>query len=106
MKKILLLLVALYCMPLFSQEKSIAITWGSSQKYTADSYSITVPTFSPAKNFSFDLSNGIQYVQQWKVNGFVNQNSLVVNDVVYAPMPINQMFDLDFLLRMFVTFVL
>ena len=95
MKKILLLVVVLHCIPLFSQEKSINITWESSQKYTADSYSITVPTFSPAINFSFDLSNGVQYVQQWKVSGFVNQNSLVVKDVVYAPMPINQMYDLD-----------
>ncbi|QCE41713.1 type IX secretion system sortase PorU [Psychroserpens sp. NJDZ02] len=85
MKKILLLLVSFYCVPLFSQEKSINIVWGASQIYSTDSYSVTIPTFTPAKNFSFDMANGIHFVEQWQVSGFVNENSLVVSDIVYLP---------------------
>ncbi|AUC77695.1 type IX secretion system sortase PorU [Olleya sp. Bg11-27] len=95
MKKILLLLVTFYCIPLFSQEKSIKIMWGAPQTYSADSYSVVVPTFAPEKNFSFDMANGIHFVEQWQVNGFVNESSLELSNVVYFPIAKSELKNLD-----------
>jgi len=84
MKKILFLLVVLNCLPLFSQDKKVSIVWNSPQTFAADSYKLTLPSFSPSKNFSFDLDKGIQFVEQWKTNGLVNENSLIISNPVFV----------------------
>ncbi len=85
MKKILLVLLVLYLTPIFSQEKKFNLAWDNTQTYATDSYSLNIPTFSPSKNFSFDLSEGLQFVEQWIVNGFVAENSIEVTNVNYLP---------------------
>ncbi|MGB6269759.1 MAG: peptidase C25, partial [Olleya sp.] len=95
MKKILLVLLVLYLTPLFSQEKKISLVWDKPLIYGTNDYSLTVPSFSPSKNFTFDITEGVKYVQQWKINGFVNENSLTVTNINYLPITKAELKDLN-----------
>ena len=95
MKKILLVLLVLYLTPIFSQEKKFSLVWDKTQTYATDSYSLNIPSFSPSKNFSFDLSNGIQFIEQWVVNGFIDENSIQLTNVSYLPISKEDLKDIN-----------
>ena len=95
MKKILLVLLVLYLTPIFSQEKKFNLVWDKTQTYATDSYSLNIPSFSPSKNFSFDLSNGLQFIEQWVVNGFIDENSIQLTNVSYLPIAKEDLKDIN-----------
>lgn len=95
MKKILLVLLVLYLTPLFSQEKKISLAWDEPKIYATQDYALSIPSFKPLNNFSFNTDNGIQYVDQWKIQGAVNESSIKVTNVNYLPISKDQLKDLD-----------
>ncbi|RAJ13508.1 type IX secretion system sortase PorU [Olleya aquimaris] len=95
MKKIFLVLLVLYLTPLFSQEKKISLDWDKSQTMSTSDYSLTIPSFLPSQNYSFNGSEGIKYINQWKINGFVNENSITITNINYLPITKSELYDLD-----------
>ncbi|WGD35231.1 type IX secretion system sortase PorU [Olleya sp. YS] len=95
MKKILLVLLLLYFTPLFSQEKKINLDWDKPKTYATSDYALTIPSFLPSENFSFDGVNGINFVEQWKINGYVNENSVSVTNINYLPISKSELRDLN-----------
>ncbi len=85
MKKIILVLVIFTCGLAFSQQKKINLIWKETARISIEDYSIEIPKFEPQKNYNYSLKNGIEYVEQWKVNTAVNENNVSVSNVVYAP---------------------
>ncbi len=84
MKKIVLVIVILTCGLAFSQQKKIDLIWKETTTIAAEDYTIEIPKFEPKENFSYSLKDGLEFLEQWKVNTLVNENSVSVSNVVYA----------------------
>ncbi|MCR8666678.1 type IX secretion system sortase PorU [Aestuariibaculum sp. M13] len=94
MKEKILLVLLFICVFAFGQQKQFTITWESSKKISSDTYSIELPGFND-ENFSYDFSEGLQFVSQWVTSGVVNESSVAVSNVVYASISKQEFKDLD-----------
>lgn len=59
-----------------------------------ESFKVTIPSFNEA-NFSYSLTEGLQYVSQWEISQAVDNRSVSVNNVQYAPITKAELKDLD-----------
>jgi len=84
MKKILQLILALTTFLVYSQNKKVTLSWDGITTIATDSYSFEIPSFSPSKNYVFNLDNGLRYVNEWEVRTPVNENSVSVTNVTYS----------------------
>jgi len=94
MKKKLLLFVFFISALAFSQQKSFNVDWADFQTLSIGDFSIKVPSFNK-ENFSFDLDEGLQFVSQWKISGFINESSVTLSNVTYSNISKNDLKDLD-----------
>lgn len=94
MKEKILLVFLFFGMFAFGQQKVFSISWESSKRISGDSFSLEVPGFNDP-HFSYDFSEGLQYVSQWETSGVVNEASLVVSQLVYMPISKQELKDLD-----------
>lgn len=86
MKKFLLLFFVLNQTFLFAQQKTFDINWEGSKIFQTSFSSIEVPSFSQ-DHMSFNDDTGLIYFAEWESNGFINETSAVLSDVVYATIP-------------------
>ncbi len=95
MKEKFLFLLFMSCsITLFGQQKKYTIAWGDSKVISAESYTIEIPSFSN-ENLCYGVEEGIQFVDQWKTNQSVNESSVLIDNVVYAPISKSNLKDLD-----------
>ena len=94
MKEKLLLILLIIGSIAFAQERQFTIDWATSQKISADTYTIEIPSFN-AENFSFDFDEGLQFVTQWAISSPVNESSITVSNVSYVSISNNELKDLD-----------
>lgn len=85
MKKKFLFLTFFATIAIYSQQKQFQIVWKGDKILTADTYSVTVPSFNEA-NFNYSDSDGLQFVSQWQVSQAVDPSSVRVENVTYATM--------------------
>lgn len=93
MKERFLLFTFFITFLVFSQQKRYDIIWEGSQTMSTGSYTITVPAFNK-DNFSYDLLEGLQFIDQWKISGFVDEANAAVSNVTYATIAKNELKDL------------
>lgn len=79
---------------IFSQQKRYDIIWEDSQTISTGSYSIQIPA-SNKENFSYDFDQGMQFVAQWEINGFIDESNAVVSNVTYSNISVSELKDLD-----------
>ncbi len=84
MKKKITLLAILATFAVFAQQRTFNITWGAAKIVETESYRISVPSFN-SEHFSFDVSTGIQFIAQWDIQQVIDENSVRVTNVSYAP---------------------
>lgn len=84
MKKILLFLISVYSIAVFSQQKKFELQWKDYKTIASENFAFQVPSFNP-ENFSFSIDNGLQFVAQWDVSRLVNESSITITQVSYAP---------------------
>ncbi|MCB4807677.1 type IX secretion system sortase PorU [Tamlana sp. 62-3] len=94
MKKIVFIVLLLLTGVIYSQQKKYTITWGENKTLTGDSFVKEFPGFNEA-NFSFSFSDGLFFVDQWETSTLINEASVSVNQVIYAPISKTQLKDLD-----------
>lgn len=89
-----LLSILCFC-NVFAQEKSFTINWEAKpSKFKATTYSLTLPTFNKA-NFSYNETKGLFFVNSWKVNSAVDENSISVSNVAYQAITKKDLKDLN-----------
>ena len=92
--KITLLLICLTNFLVFSQsQKRFAINWNGTKTLSVAGFSTQLPSFSD-ENFSYDSSSGIKFVSQWPISGNVNQHSVEISQINYAPISLSELKDL------------
>lgn len=97
MKEKILFLLYLSCSVVVAQQqqqRSFMINWEASQKIVAGNYSLEIPSFNK-ENISFSIHDGLQFVAQWDVSNTINESSILVSNVTYASVSINDLKDLD-----------
>ncbi|WP_308990911.1 type IX secretion system sortase PorU [Mariniflexile litorale] len=82
------------CYVVFAQQQKFSINWESSQKISGGTYTLEVPSFNK-ENFSFGFDEGLQFVAQWSVSNSVNESSIAVSHISYAPISKSELKDLD-----------
>ncbi|GAL80285.1 hypothetical protein JCM19274_575 [Algibacter lectus] len=94
-EKILFLFLFSCSITLFGQQKKYTIAWGGDSKVlSAESYTIEIPSFNN-ENLSYDFEESIQFVDQWQTNQSINESSVLIDNVVYAPISKFNLKDLD-----------
>ncbi len=86
MKKKLPLLIMLTSIIAFSQQKKVSLNWNETTTITTEGYTVQVPSFTPRERFSFSLDEGVEYVEQWDVDIPIDESSILITNIVYAPM--------------------
>jgi Peptidase family C25 len=96
MKKLILLLLIFISVNVFCQNTgSISLDWSFNNQVSYDSFVINTPKFK-GDNFQFDLSKmQIKYVLNIPQNGFVNENSLKITNLVYQSISLENLGQLD-----------
>jgi len=94
MKKKLLLLLFSVTLFTYSQQKQFDIKWEGNKVLSTESFKLTIPSFNEA-NFSYSLSEGLQFVSQWKISQAIDKSSVSVSNVQYAPINQSDLKDLN-----------
>lgn len=94
MKKKFLLLLYLICVSIFAQRQKFEITWEASQKISAGSYSLEIPSFNK-EYLSFDFEAGLMFVAQWELTSVINEASVLLSNVTYESISKSELKDLD-----------
>ncbi len=94
MKKKLLLFTFFITTFIFSQQKRYNIDWAEFQTLSIGDYSIQIPSFNK-ENFSFDLEEGLKFVSQWKIAGYINESNVTLSNVTYSDISKSDLKDLD-----------
>ncbi|WP_034059853.1 type IX secretion system sortase PorU [Lacinutrix jangbogonensis] len=95
MKKILFSITVLLCTLVHAQQKKFSLTWNTPKTLNTEGYSLTVPDFFPKEHYSFNFSNGLNFVAQWKANSYINEGSITLTNVKYAAISKAELKDLD-----------
>ena len=95
MKKILILLTLFSYTIVFSQQKKFSLNWSDNKTIVADTYSKVIPYFFPVENYNYSLNEGLRFSAQWKTNSYVNENTVTIGNVKYAPIAKSELKDLD-----------
>ncbi|RRJ91035.1 type IX secretion system sortase PorU [Flavobacterium macacae] len=96
MKNTFLLLSLLFSLHSFAQQKeTITIEWIENSGVFSEQIKIKIPTFK-SSSFYYDFAkNKIQYVKKIPVNGFVDEKSFVVSNVVFESISEENLGDLN-----------
>ncbi|WP_339634029.1 type IX secretion system sortase PorU [Bizionia echini] len=94
MKKKLLLFVWFVSVVAFSQQKRFDITWNGTKTIATESFAIEVPAFN-SEYFSYSLTDGLEFIAQWDIPQFINENSVQISNVNYANISITDLEDVD-----------
>ncbi len=94
MKKIIFLLTFLCFIFSYSQQKSFNIEWNGIKTLSTSASRIEIPSFS-SSNLNYSFEDGLTFVAQWKINGLINENSLVMSNVSYAPISRSELKDMN-----------
>ena len=92
-EKILLLLYFGYAV-VFAQQQKFNINWESSQKISAGTYTLEIPSFNK-ENFNFSFEEGLLFVVEWPSSSIVNEQSVTISNVSYTSITQNDLKDLD-----------
>lgn len=79
---------------MFAQQQRFEIYWESSQKISAGTYTIEIPSFNK-ENLSFSFEEGLLFVAQWKISNSINESSITLSNVVYGSISKSELKDLD-----------
>ncbi len=77
----------------FSQQKQFSIEWDGSVVLETAYGKIEVPKFQ-TNHFSYDTKNGLRFFAQWDNNTIVNEDSAVINNIVYEDLSASQIKDI------------
>ncbi|WP_298339527.1 type IX secretion system sortase PorU [uncultured Algibacter sp.] len=94
MKKKILLLLLMFSTGLFAQQKRYSITWDKPQTLSGAGFSYEVPSFNK-EYFSYDGTEGILFVDQWKTQTLVDESSITVSNVSFQSISKSDLRDLD-----------
>lgn len=94
MKKNFTLLLYLIGFSVLAQQQNFNINWEAPQKITGGNYTLELPSFNK-ENFSFNFEDGLLFISQWKTSNPINESSVSLSNVVYAPMSQSELKDLD-----------
>jgi Peptidase family C25 len=94
MKKILYTILFLSFFLSYSQQKQFKIEWQGTRTLSASSSKTVVPSFNK-ENFSFDHISGLKFVSQWELNQSINEKSVKLTNVIYAPIVLNELKDVN-----------
>ncbi len=94
MKNTLLAVVFLSFLLSFSQQKQFKITWDGTKTLSTSSSKVVVPSFNK-ENFSFDHVSGLKFVAQWELNQAINEKTVKLTNVIYAPIVYEELKDVS-----------
>ncbi|WP_313808193.1 type IX secretion system sortase PorU [Flavobacterium sp.] len=96
MKKYLLFLVLLTSFLSFSQQsETVTLEWKEGAIFRVDSIPYRIPVFQ-AENFDFNSADGvIQFKKRFPVSNWIDEASLVVENIVYESIAIDQFNDVS-----------
>ncbi|MFD1160790.1 type IX secretion system sortase PorU [Hwangdonia seohaensis] len=94
MKENILILFLFISAAVFSQQKKFTIKWDGHQTISGGNYSLKIPAFN-AEHFSYDFNEGLLFVAQWETSTAVNEASIKISQVTYAPISMDDLKDLD-----------
>jgi len=78
----------------YSQQKSFKIEWSGTQTLSTSSSSIEIPSFNK-ENFNYSYENGLKFIAQWELNGLINEESIVITNISYASISLNELKDIN-----------
>jgi hypothetical protein len=79
---------------IFSQQRIYTIDWSDFKTLSVGDFSIQIPSFNN-DNFSFDLDEGLLFVAQWKIAGFIDESNVTLSNVSYSNISKSDLKDLD-----------
>ena len=89
------ILVAFFCVQIIcAQQKQFTIKWEGTKVLSTGDYDIEIPNFNK-KNFSYNDTNGLEFHSQWKSNTYIDEASFTISNIVYSPINVSQLKDLD-----------
>jgi len=94
MKKSIFYLVFLIFSFSYSQQKSFKIEWNGTKKISTSSSTIEIPSFNK-ENYSYSYENGLKFVAQWELNRLINEESIVITNISYASISLNELKDIN-----------
>ncbi|MBE9489282.1 MAG: type IX secretion system sortase PorU [Bacteroidetes bacterium] len=94
MKKNIFSLVFLTFIFSYSQQKSFKIDWNGTNTLSTSSSSIEIPSFNK-ENYSYNNEVGLKFVAQWELTGLINEKSVVVSQISYASISLNELKDVN-----------
>ncbi len=90
MNKILYTIFFLSFFLSYSQQKQFKIEWEGTRTLSTSSSKTVVPSFNK-ENFSFDHISGLKFVSQWELNQPINEKSVKLTNVTYAPIVLSEL---------------
>ncbi|MFD1615578.1 type IX secretion system sortase PorU [Gelatiniphilus marinus] len=94
MKESILLLFLFISAAVFSQQKKFTIKWDGHQTISGGNYNLKIPAFN-TDNFSYNFDDGLLFVAQWKISSAINESSITISNVTYAPISKVDLKDID-----------
>ncbi|HJN53581.1 MAG TPA: hypothetical protein QGI27_00750 [Flavobacteriaceae bacterium] len=78
----------------FSQSKEINIDWEGYRVFSTSSAQFEIPYFKNY-NFNFTPSKGVSLTTQWNENTEIDQNSIVIESVIFSDISLKDLKQLD-----------
>ena len=94
MKEKILVLFLIISAVMFSQQKEITINWDGYKTISGENFNLEIPAFN-TDNFSYDFDEGLLFVSQWETSSNVNESSIKISNVRYAPISKEELRDLN-----------
>ncbi|MCF7561207.1 type IX secretion system sortase PorU [Sabulilitoribacter multivorans] len=94
MKKEFLVLLLIISTTVLAQQKKYTIVWEEDQTLLGSNFKIKIPSFNQ-EHFSYSFDEGLMFVDQWKSNGFIDESSVTVTNIVYKTISKSDLKDLD-----------
>lgn len=82
MQKTIFLFTFFICISAFSQTKDFVIQWNGTRTLSTETYNVEVPFFNK-ENFNFSISHGLTFFSEWKVDDYIDENSVKIVNVNY-----------------------
>lgn len=94
MKKKILLVFLITSVISYAQKKAYTIVWEGSQTVSSSNYQLKIPSFNKA-HFNYGFEEGLLFVDQWETASNIDESSITVSNVSYAPISKSELLDLD-----------
>jgi len=94
MKKSFFILFFLSALLCYSQQKQFNIDWNGTKTLFTSSSKVEVPFFNK-EHFSFDHVTGLKFVAQWESPQLINEKSIQLSNVRFAPISLTELKDVD-----------